>query len=678
MHRIVGPISALAFASVALAQGERPAPRFGAETELIHVDVTVTGKGGERVLDLRREDFVLLEDGKPQAITHFARRAVPGFGGATLAMDTPVGGSAVPLPDLDVQGRLIVVAVDTQSLDPSTFLNMKEKLLGFVEGQLGQDDRVALVTTSGLMLQPFTADRDLLRQAVQRVRAADMKASPFAERPEMTTYQADLILRNDTGARQEYTRRLLEDDRDLPPQMVEAIMNTRARRIASEATRKARTTLGVMEGLLRPLAEFPGRKTLVLLSNGFFTHEEARSMLRAVTAAAARAGVVIYSLDTRGLAVTSPVGPVGDASLGGRPSVMTGTAFDYSWLGFEADRNGLNTLARETGGLPLFNTDVTAALKKVLIDSEAGYVIGYEPASLPGDERYHKIEIKVPGRSGLEIRAQRGYFGRGAARRGAAGKKQAATAPADPNPLRDALVSLMPRQDLPVEVAAGYADTDAGPTVVIATRVRPVPGAATGPGQRTVEVLGVIYDEEGQPLANFNERRELAGGDHITFDTHTTLKPGRYQVRVAAGDGGRFGTTSLWTEVPDLAQGAFTLTDMFAIEGDTPPRPVRSGQVFSRQTALELTLFACNPKGDAARHADVMFKAALRSGDRVVLEEPPFTVAVPAAEPRPRRVGFSQTLALAALDPGAYTLHIQVIDQIGQATLDRELAFRIE
>src|SRR5437867_10587013 len=219
MRRIAGPLSTLvALASVALAQ-ERPAPRFGAQTELIQIDVIVTGKGGDRVLDLAREDFTVLEDGKPQTITHVVRRAVPGFGGTTLAMDKPApAGADLPLPELDVQGRRMVVAVDTQSLQPSTFLNMKQRLLGFVDAQVGQDDQVALVTTSGLMLQPFTTDRDLLRQAVERVRAADMKASPFAERPEMTTYQADLILRNDQGARQEYARRLRLEDAGLPPQ----------------------------------------------------------------------------------------------------------------------------------------------------------------------------------------------------------------------------------------------------------------------------------------------------------------------------------------------------------------------------------------------------------------------------------------------------------------------------
>lgn len=683
MRRLVGPLSILgALVPVALAQSERPAPRFEARTELIQIDVIVTGKNGERVLDLRREDFVLLEDGKPQVVTHFARRAVRGIGGSTLAMDRRAAtGAEEPLPELDVGGRLLVVAVDTQSLEPSTFLTTKQKLLGFVDEQIGQDDRVALVTTSGLMVQPFTTDREQLRQAVQRVRAADMKASPFAERPEMTTYQADLILRNDQGARQEYVRRLRFEDPDLPGPMVEAITNTRARRIVAEAARTARNTLGVLEGLLRPLAEIPGRKTLVLLSNGFFTREDENSMLQAVTSAAARAGVVIYSLDTRGLATkSSPAGPVGDASVGGRPGIMTGATFDYSWLGFEADRNGLNVLARDTGGLPIFNADVVVGLRKVLADSQTGYVLGYEPASRPGDERYHKIEVKVPGRSGLEVRAQRGYFGRAAvAKRVASGRKEGASTPAvAPNPLRDALVSLMPRQELPIGLAAGYADTDAGPTVVITARVQPEPAAAASGGTRTVEVLGVIYDEQGQPLSNFNDALEATGRDRVTFDTHTTLAPGRYQVRAAASDGTRFGTTSLWTEVPDVSQGAFILTDLFVTEGDAPPRPVGNGHVFVRAIPVEFTLFACNAKGDSGRHADVVFGMVVRAGERMVAEDPPFVVTVPITEARPPRVGFSREFFLAALDPGDYTVRINVVDRIAQATLQRELGFRVE
>ncbi len=213
--------------------------------------------------------------------------------------------------------------------------------------------------------------------------------------------------------------------------------------------------------------------------------------------------------------------------------------------------------------------------------------------------------------------------------------------------------------------------------MVIAARVRPGPAAPAGE-KRTVEVLGVICDEQGKPLSNFNDALEATGGDRVTFDTHTTLAPGRYQVRAAASDCQRFGTTSLWTEVPDLSHGTFTLTDLFVTEGDAPPRPVGNGHVFSRTTPVELTLFACNAKGDSARHADVVFGMALRAGDRVVSDDPPFAVMIPIGEARPPRVGFSRDFALADLDPGEYTLRINVVDRIGQANLVRELGFRVE
>jgi VWFA-related protein len=665
-----------ALLSLALAPAEQQAPRFESGTDLIEVDVRVTGKNGERVLDLTRDDFVVLEDGRPQVVTHFARRAVGGTGSRLTAEATVTEGRP-PLPELDASGRLVVLAVDTQSLEPATFLVTRQKVAAFVDGQLGPDDEVALVTTNGLMLQPFTRDRGLLRRAVDRIRAADMKASAFAERPEMSTYQADLILRNDQGARQEYARRLLMEDRDLPPQMVEMITNTRARRIVAEGGRKARNTLDTLDALVRPLVDFPGRKVLVLLSNGFFTREEERAMIQGVTSTAARAGVVIYSVDTRGLVVSSPLGPIADASVGGRPGVASGVAFDYTYLGFEADRNGLNALAKDTGGLPLFDRDVGVALQNMLTDSEAGYVLGYEPPASAGDDRYHKIEVKVPGRKGLEIRAQRGYFGKAAeAKRAGAGRRSAPKAAALPaDPLRDALVSIRPRHDLAVELGAGYADTEAGPTLVV-TAVVPPP--ASPAAARKVDVLGVIYAEDGQPLFNFSESQEAAAGGRITFDTHTAVSPGRYQVRAAASEGGRFGTASVWTEVPDPASGTFVLTDVFVVEGDAPARPVRSGQRFPRQSDLEFTLFACNAKADAARHADVAFTAKLLSGERTVAADAPFVVTIPSGDPRPRRVGFSRGMPFSALEPGEYLFRITVADRIGGATAEREISFRVE
>ena len=189
-----------------------------------------------------------------------------------------------------------------------------------------------------------------------------------------------------------------------------------------------------------------------------------------------------------------------------------------------------------------------------------------------------------------------------------------------------------------------------------------------------MHIQAAILWEQGQPLSNFNDALEATGGNRVTFDTHTTLAPGRYQVRAAASDGARFGTTSLWTEVPDVSAGAF----LFVTEGEAPPRPVGNGHAFSRAVPVELTLFACNAKGDSNRHVDVVFGMAVLAGTRTVAEDPPFVVTVPAGEARPPRVGFSREFALAALDRGVYTLRIKVVDRIAEATLLRELVFRVE
>ena len=42
------------------------------DTELVQIDVVVTDKQGKLVNDLKREDFQLMEDGKPQQLSHFS------------------------------------------------------------------------------------------------------------------------------------------------------------------------------------------------------------------------------------------------------------------------------------------------------------------------------------------------------------------------------------------------------------------------------------------------------------------------------------------------------------------------------------------------------------------------------------------------------------------------------
>ena len=55
----------------AAQQKPQPPPAFRSEAELVTVDVVVADKRGDPVADLRAEDFVVTEEGRPQKVQFF-------------------------------------------------------------------------------------------------------------------------------------------------------------------------------------------------------------------------------------------------------------------------------------------------------------------------------------------------------------------------------------------------------------------------------------------------------------------------------------------------------------------------------------------------------------------------------------------------------------------------------
>ena len=89
-------------------------PTFPSAAELVQIDVVVTGADGAPARDLRREDFEILEDGRPQSISHFAvgtasRPAAAAGRPATAATTRPH--PALHVPPAPV-GRTIVLVFD--------------------------------------------------------------------------------------------------------------------------------------------------------------------------------------------------------------------------------------------------------------------------------------------------------------------------------------------------------------------------------------------------------------------------------------------------------------------------------------------------------------------------------------------------------------------------------------
>ena len=695
-------------------------PTFPSAAELVQIDVVVTGADGAPVHDLRREDFEILEDGRPQSISHFAvgtasrPAAVPGRRVAAARTRPAPGPSAPPAP----VGRTIVLVFDDLHLGASRLAAAKREATRFLQEQVGPRDQVALVTTSGIrsVYEPLTRDRSALVRAVDRVTLQDRSARMRFGSPYISEQQAEQIDRFgelasagnvafDLAVSQFIAEFWVE--RDVAKMMV----RERVRSILDEGARYTRASLSMLETTVRSLGPMPGRKVVVLLSEGFFlgrgTWSESAYDMRRITDAATRSGVVIYSIDASGLSVPAPGGDIaerflGAASVADRARVESGQD--------ENRREGMRAVAEETGGFAVLNNnDIGVGLKRILDDNEVYYLLAYEPASSRRAGRFRSIQVRLPARADLSARTRKGYFEpRGesrAVKREALSPKQEAAQTQER--VRDAFTSVVPLRGLPVHLAVDFIDLpDVGPTVVVNADVdvaslRRREDRDGHPG--SVEIVGLVSDREGAAVEPFAERLSLdqqpegptsVPQDWVVFSRWFALKTGLFQVRVAALGAGpdETGSASRWIEVPDLAARQLALSSLFlersrgedgAPNTGEPPRApgaasaARARRVFRAGSDLDVVLFAYNARTDAAGATDLVVRFQLRSEGRLIHEFLPRPVR-PGEGGSVERVPCGVQLSLAGLPPGEYELRATVEDRILLATAERSADFTVE
>jgi VWFA-related protein len=177
---------------------------------------------------------------------------------------------------------------------------------------------------------------------------------------------------------------------------VENLIQQKARLYVRQARMMTQRTVQNLESVARGLARIPGRKTVVLMTEGFFV-EDSRTALEVVSAQAARSGITIYSIDGRGLINGLSVNP--DAV---RRERSRSAAFDTG-------EDGPNILTQGTGGFMVRNIDdMSRAFGLIVRDTSTYYVIGYQPANAAMDGKVRKIEVKS-SMPGVKVRARKSY-----------------------------------------------------------------------------------------------------------------------------------------------------------------------------------------------------------------------------------------------------------------------------
>src|SRR2546425_12503591 len=123
-----------------------PPVTFAVEVAYVEVDAIVTDKAGEPVHDLTREDFVVLEDGKPQTIELFTRIDIP------YERPEPAAPPTVP-PDVrdnlhPFEGRLYLLVLDGLHTSAMRSLLVRAAARRFLPRNFAEGDLAAVVPTS--------------------------------------------------------------------------------------------------------------------------------------------------------------------------------------------------------------------------------------------------------------------------------------------------------------------------------------------------------------------------------------------------------------------------------------------------------------------------------------------------------------------------------------------------
>lgn len=668
----------------------------------VQLEAIVTDKTGRRINGLTAADFQVLDEGKAQTIDFFTAIESSRVSGNTAAAAAATGtgnSTAAPVSPLAVpyEGRHIALVFDDLNLSNENFLRSRRSLADYINASLTPNDMVAVVSTGGALasLQQFTNDKQRLLSALNRI-AAQSRNNESSDKRQwgMTDDEALRIDRGDTMALENVKRRaMVEDsgpqgtigdetagqptpDRDV----MDSRVRTYAKSIVSEIGQVTRNNLATLKNLFRGMADLPGRKIVVLMTESFVTAEgtteDVNNQLTQLIEQARRDGISVYAMDAAGLRTSnvSASERITGTSLAFRNANPDLTLSSYEKL------NAARRLVYGTGGELISNTNnLAAGLQRAIEDSSSYYVLGFKPTVL--DNKFHRLAITVKGKPDLVVRTRHGYL--------AVNQETVAGTQAE---LIAALSSPLSRTDLPLEVVANVVPTSGEQIVVTGLHVGrnylTLP-AATAAEQK------VAYDIEAYVFAAGRDQPVGAVKRTISFDLvkeaqarqklktegllfvpqpFTQLAPGIYQMRAAVREKatGLIGTAYQFFEIPNVKERKYVSASSLVL---TPGGQTTFGGMnsFKGGTDVDVRFVLYNlPKETAT----LVQKLKLTDATGQVLFDSPLTISLPAQGDRTQ----AQQATRFKLPNvrGRYALLLTITDTKGKVDVERRADLVIE
>lgn len=681
------------------------------KSNLVNIDVLVKDKKGKYIPDLKAEDFAVFENGVQQKIEFFDAPLAGTNRAGKDAATTP--GPMTPAEPAAAPRNYVTLVLDSQTTDITNLKQVREGMIKYAREQLTDGDVVALLSvTNGLQLiQPFTHDRAQLIAALENLGSGshsknfeqrDLAQNIDSLRGELTTLAGPSGITSPAAGSQAARIMIL---RTMLAQFV--------RLRTALSLQQSRPILAALAAICEGLRPIPGKKTVVLFSQGFVTPAVLDWQVQSTIDIANRANVAIYIIDSAGLRASAP----NTTALGG-VSALSGisaaqpqeqriravggeTVFDTARQeGQSREYDILYRISGDTGGKFLKgNNDIGQGLERINQEIQARYTLAYRSTNQNFDGTFRKLKIEVR-RPDTQIVSRSGYYA-------IPPEEIVLLSPADKKMFDNfAAVQSAPGFPLSLSVSA-FRSRDGMYTVPLAIELPPHAVQFDRKGEKRslqLEVLGVLKATPDKVLSrlggNFDvsltaEQYQTIVSNNIFYRQDLILTPGDYTIDLIVRDkqSGKIAGRREHLVLPDLDE-EFAATPLVLsryVEA-YEPKPADSPDVYVyRKTAIRpsaerqfrttdnlvmyLALYNAANSADTGKPMVRVTARLMKDGQPATK---PFDFVLMDVDNNPvPHLKFAEFIRLTNLAAGNYTVTIEAKDMVSRKLLKQETAFTI-
>lgn len=519
---------------------------FKLRVNLVQVRVVVRDGKGNLIPDLKREDFLVYDQGKLQTISTFgvetpksrqaraeaaAKTQQQGGGGVTQEEEK------VALPE-----RFVALMFDDIHLNMADATTVRASAKALIDS-MTPSDRMAMFGTSGQINRDFTSDKAALEQAVLQVvpRPKMGKINEATNCPDVTHYMADqAINKSNSQVLPVVIEETLQCQFQGNPQYAAVAAGVAQSALQQElfaGDEDNEYTYRALEDVIRRLSGLPGERILVMASPGFLLTTLFLDEMEIIDRAN-RSNVVINTVDARGL-YTPDMGDVSQwntdtpRTAGLKTLFRTQEQLENEYV--------LGDFANGTGGTFFHNSnDLAGGLKRAGAAPEISYMLGFSPQNQKMDGRYHTIKVAMANKQKYDIQARRGYY---------APRKVDDPQEEAKQEIAEAIFSQEEIHELPLDLQTQYfktGESEAHLSVVSRIDVKGVHfRKEEGRNFDNLTIATVIFDENGNYVTGGEKLLEMRLLDKTYARLSQTglmtkssfdLKPGKYMVRQVIRD----------------------------------------------------------------------------------------------------------------------------------------------